>query len=211
MVKLVLTYFPLKARAYAIRLALHIGDVPFTDERLPFTEWGAKKGGADADKDFPMGQLPVLKVDDKVLCQSQAILFYCGTLAKLVPTDAWGQTKVLEFLGCVEDVTVMLVPSLHEKDNDKKLKMRQELVAGQLPGVLSKMDKLVEANGHQGHVVGSNLTVADLSCYQLVSWFTSGVLDGIPKDVVNGYKSLMKVNAHVDENPKVKAYNAKDN
>jgi len=158
-----------------------------------------------------MGQLPTLKVDDKIICQSEAILFYCGTLAGLVPKDTWGQTKVLEALGCFEDLIKLIVPSLMEQDAAKKTKLREELAKDKFPQILPRLEKFVAANGHPGYTVGSGLTVADLAAYQVIGWITSGVLDGIPKDIVSpkAYPALTKVVETVDNNPKVKEWNEK--
>ncbi len=56
---LVLKYFPLPGRAGAIRLALAYGKIPFTDDRIPFAEFGTvvKPSGV-----LPFDALPVLEV-----------------------------------------------------------------------------------------------------------------------------------------------------
>ena len=50
------------------------------------------------------------------------------------------------------------------------------------------------------------MTIADLAVWRLMGWLNGGVLDGIPKTVLEPYK---QVNAHfhsVDGNPQIRAY-----
>jgi len=69
--------------AESIRLALTIGKVPFTDDRLSFDVWKTQKAGTR------WGQLPYLTVGDEVLSQSGAIAGYAAEVAGLTPKDAW--------------------------------------------------------------------------------------------------------------------------
>jgi len=209
MVKLTLVYFGLKGRASAARLALRVGGVNFVDEHIPFEEWPNRKEDSSA---FPMGQLPVLRVDDKVICQSHAIIFYCGTAAGLIPSDAWGKTKVLELVGCIDDTVSVLMPSLMEKDMEKKLRERAVLAKDTLPKIFSNFEKMVAANGHSGYAVGDKLSVVDLSFYQLISWMNSGTLDGIPSDFITKekYPALIKVCDKVESLPNVKEWLAQE-
>jgi len=204
MVNLTLTYFPGKGRASAARLALRIGGIEFVDEHISFEDW-PKKSQQD---DYPMGQVPVLKVDDKVICQTHAITYYCGTLAGLVPKDDWGKAKVLELLGCIDDTVALILPSLMEKDMEKKLREREVLVKGPLREAVTRLEKLIAANGHPGYSVGDALTVVDVSFLQIVSWLTSGTLDGIPKDFVTTekYPALVAVSDKVLSVPNVKEW-----
>ena len=43
---------------------------------------------------------------------------------------------------------------------------------------------------------GTSLTIADLSLLQIVRWFSSGVLDGVPKDAC--LKDFPSIRANVD-------------
>ena len=80
---LVLTYLAAKGTGEMIRLALHIGRVPFVDRRVSYEEVAAlRRAGA-----LPCGQVPVLEVDGETYCQSASILRYVGKAAGLYPAD----------------------------------------------------------------------------------------------------------------------------
>jgi hypothetical protein len=53
------------------------------------------------------------------------------------------------------------------------------------------LDRLLVANGGTGFIVGHNLTIADLKLYWIIDWLTMGILDGIPKDLIDGFDTLM--------------------
>ena len=68
-----LQYFDIEAAAEKVRLAFAVCNQEFTDERIPFAEWGAKKAS------MPYGQLPVLHVPgdfSRPLTQSAAMVRY---------------------------------------------------------------------------------------------------------------------------------------
>merc|ERR1712061_809439 len=59
------------------RLILDYGKADYNNKVLTFPEFGALK------PTLPLGQLPILKIDGVMYCQTQAINAYCGKLAKL--------------------------------------------------------------------------------------------------------------------------------
>ncbi len=62
-----LNYFNGRGRAELTRLIFAASGTQFTDDRVEFAEWPAKKANS------PIGQMPYLQVDDVVLPQSIAI------------------------------------------------------------------------------------------------------------------------------------------
>lgn len=206
MPELKLFYFEMKGRGLAIRLALHIGGIPFTDERIPYADWPAQKAADVKHEKFPMGQMPVLKVDDKVLTQSHAILTYCGKLAGLYPKTEWEQIKVHEAVGCVDDIVAVLIPSFKEKDEVKKLAMRKAMADGELLEKFQLLDKILAKNDNPAYSVGNTLTIADLVVFQVLGWISSGVLDGIPTTLTAQLSALTKIHSTVAANPKVQEW-----
>jgi len=84
MTKLKLTYFDFDGgRGEPARLALHIGGIPFEDERVNPKDWPQFRDRT------PFQALPTLEVDGKVVAQSNTINRYVGKLAGLYPQDDW--------------------------------------------------------------------------------------------------------------------------
>merc|ERR1712198_492289 len=76
-----LIYFNLRARGELTRWLLQYGGVTYTEERIEFADWPARKPST------PTGKLPILMVDDEPLTQSIAIARYVAQEVGLVPED----------------------------------------------------------------------------------------------------------------------------
>eukprot|EP00124_Ichthyophonus_hoferi_P001241 Ihof_evm8s60 gene=Ihof_evmTU8s60 len=160
------TYFDMHGRAESTRLALHIGGIPFEDERLTHEQFATIK------ETLPFGQLPILTVDGKVLAQSRSMLRFAGNLAGLYPTDSWAAAQVDEVVDAIDDIIALLVPSFHIDNPEEKIKMRAEIAANVWPKWFTAMEKYLKANG-TGYYVSDKLTVADIQAYVMFSWFSS--------------------------------------
>lgn len=62
-----LTYFPVRGRAEFIRMLFAEANVPYEEVNVSFEDWPKVK------PTIPLGQLPFLEVDGKVLYQSETI------------------------------------------------------------------------------------------------------------------------------------------
>lgn len=191
-VSLRLRYFPFPGRAGPIRDAFNIGNVAFEDEHVPPQQFRELRAAGE----FPFGGLPVLDVettDGKVrTAQSNAILRFAGRLSGLYPVDdPVLALKVDEALDLGEDINGLLGPSIHEQDEEKRQAMRSELAEKTLPEWAAYFERLLENNGSTGFIVGNSLTVADLKLYWIIDWLTSGILDGIPTTLFDGFAAVM--------------------
>ena len=188
-----LRYMEFPGRAQAIRDTLRIGGIDFVDEHLTDEQFR----NCRAANEFPFGGIPVLVIetgDGMMHCvaQSNAILRFAGRMTGLYPIDDPLQAlKVDEALGVGEDINCLLEPGLHEQDIERKMAMRKVLAEETLPFWMGCLDRLLVANGGTGFIVGHNLTIADLKLYWIIDWLTMGILDGIPKDLIDGFDTLM--------------------
>merc|ERR1712110_805561 len=202
MPKLVLHYFDFPFwRAEVCRLSLHLGKVEFEDKKIKdFKEF--KESGI-----APFGQAPILEVDGKVIAQTGAIARYCGKLGGFYPkNDDFAAAKIDEIIDTATDITNHVGKTMFIKDDKEKLAARAELCSGKLAKYLEALEKFLTQNGSTGFYVGNQMTIADLAVWRLMGWLNGGVLDGIPKTVLEPYK---QVDAHfksIEENPQIRAY-----
>jgi glutathione S-transferase len=186
-----LRYFPFTGRAQPIRDTLRIGHIDFIDEHLSYEQFTACR----AANEFPFGGLPVMVIEtaSNKLCvaQSNAILRFAGRMAGLYPEDPLQALKVDEALGVGEDMNNLIEPSLHEDDTTRKMAMRKQLAEETLPYWMACFERLLEANGNTGFIVGDNLSIADLKLYWIIDWLTSGILDGIPTTLVDAFENVL--------------------
>jgi glutathione S-transferase len=204
MPNLKLTYFDVPGKAEVTRLALYIGDIPFEDERLDREAFQSRA------KSFPFQAVPVLTVDGVMFAQSFAIARYAGILSGHYPAnDALAGLQVDEIYLLSEDVWAEAMPSLFEKDAEKKKAMRETLSNETLPWYFNVLEKRLEDVMKGDFLLGDEPTIADLSVYSMVSWIASGSLDYVPTNLCEGYPKMMAIYNGISNHPKVKEWYAK--
>lgn len=203
MPQLKLTYFDFHGgRAEPVRLALHMGGVPFEDYRFAHAEF------AEVRKTTPFGQVPTLQVDGAQVTQCDSILRYAGRLAGLYPTDAYQALLCDEVMYVVEEAGVKLGPSFRMTGEAQK-EARMALVTGSMPVYLAWLQKQLLAHGGE-YFADNRLTVADLKVFVDVRGLNSGRLDHVPNDLVE--RVAPALNAHMQriaQTPAVAQYYAK--
>lgn len=202
-----LKYFPIAGRAEPIRLALVLGKISFYDQRVPGLEWDNLKPST------PFGQVPVLVVDSKNLCQTKAILRFVGRLARyrglhLYPQDAWVGAKVDELLDVFDDLWALLAPTYTVEDQPLREEMRKTLFGPGGPAVvfLEGFEKTL-AGSRTGHAIPqAGFSVADLMLFTFLNVLRSGFVDGLGKNLYADYPNIMKHKEMVANLPEVSAY-----
>jgi glutathione S-transferase len=184
MPKLKLTYFDFDGgRGEPARLALHIGSIPFEDERISPKDWPQFRDRT------AFQALPTLEVDGKMVTQSNSINRYVGKVAGMYPKDDWQALLCDEVMDAAEDIGTR-IGSTMELPADAKKKAREDLAAGRITRYLEQLQiRLTTAGGE--YFADKRLTVADLKIFILVRWLRSGVLDHIPKDLVDRVAPLI--------------------
>lgn len=198
-----LTYFDTAGRAEPLRIALRMGGVAFEDHRLGFADFRA----AQAAGAFPLSQVPVLEVDGAPITQTGAMLRYAARLgdAGLYPADPHTALLVDSALDSFNDtLTHALMPSMVERDPDKKLAMRAEIAAGPLARIFAYTEGLIARSGGP-FVGGSALSIADLVIAFQISTIQRGILDGITAEVLAPYPRLLALTEAVFADPRVQA------
>jgi glutathione S-transferase len=199
-----LTYFDSPGRAEPLRVALSLANIPFEDRRLKFPEFmSLKQQGA-----FPLGSVPVLEVDGRAIVQTAAMLRYVAHLAGggLYPADAREALIVDSVVDTLNDtMSHALLPSLFERDMEKKLEMRRALLAGPLTLSLRYLEGLV-AESPGPFVTGATLTIADILLGITVQQYRSGTLDGLGPEVLEAYPRLRALGDAYAAHPGVVAY-----
>ncbi len=200
MTKLKLTYFDFDGgRGEPARLALHIGGIPFEDERVNPKDWPQVRDRT------PFQALPTLEVDGKIVAQSNSINRYVGKLAGLYPKDDWQALLCDEAMDAAEDIGTRIGNTI-DLAADAKKKAREELSAGRITRHLEQLQARLKAGGGE-YFADKRLTVADFKIFMLVRWLRSGVLDHIPKNLVDRVAPLLvKHFERVGGIPKVAAY-----
>ena len=203
MTKPKLTYFDAPvSRGEECRLALHLAGVDFEDERIKRDAWPALKPTT------PFGSVPVLTLPGKApLAQSNAILVFIGRKHDLHPKDDFDAARHEAVMAHVEDLRTQISPTLRMSDEAQKKSARENLANGYIPTWAAKADAQISDEGP--FFAGGKIHVVDLKLLMITRWIRSGVLDHIPKTVLDGAKKLVRVYEAVEAEPRIKAWYAK--
>lgn len=200
MANLKLTYFDFDGgRGEPARLALHIGGIAFEDHRIAGKDWPAFRDRT------PFLAMPTLEVDGQVVSQSNSINRYVGKLTGLYPKDDWQAFLCDEMMDAAEDISIRIAQTI-DLSEDAKKKAREELAAGHITRYLEQFQARLKAAGGE-YFADQRITVADLKVFMLIRWLRSGVLDYIPKDLVDTVApQLVKHFERTANHPKVAEY-----
>jgi glutathione S-transferase len=203
MTKPKLTYFDAPvSRGEECRLAFHLAGVDFEDERIKRDAWQALKPTT------PFGSMPILSLPGKPpLAQSNAILVFVGRGHGLHPKDDFEAARHEAVMAHVEDLRAQISPTLRMNDEAQKKAARENLSANYIPNWAAKADAQIAGEGP--FFAGAKIHVVDLKILMITRWIRSGVLDNIPKTVLDGAKRLLRVHDAVDADPRIKAWYAK--
>ena len=194
-------------RAEVGRIALFMGDIKFDDVRIKREDFStAKETGTLSDGTvLPFHQIPCLVVDDVSIAQTGAIARFCGKLSGLYPThDDVNAAKIDDFIDFATDLTVMIDNTPNKTDEEKKRKARRDLATGPLKRKLSMLEKNISSDSEW--LVTSNISIADVAIWRLLGWLSSGILDGMPTDLLSGFPKIRKLCLAVDKHPKIQKW-----
>jgi glutathione S-transferase len=181
------------------RLAFHIAGVQFEDHRIAGKDWPAWRDRT------PFLALPVLELDGQVISQSNSINRYVGKLTGLYPKDDWQAFLCDEVMDAVEDISTQIGQTI-DLAGDAKKQAREALAAGPLTRYLEQLQAKLKAAGGE-YFADRRLTVADLKVFMLLRWLRSGVLDHIPKDLVDTVApQLVRHFERIAGHPKIAEY-----
>ena len=205
--KITLYYFKIPFwRAEVTRLSLFIGDIPFQDYRIEGDDYDKfKKSGELPNKKIaPFKQLPVLDVDGEIFAQTGAIARFCGKLSGLYPkNDDYKSALIDQIIEAAQDINFLVTLSGRDKDEERKKIARKILATNHLPKWFQFLENLIQQNTNSVYFVGNELTIADLAIWRLLGWLKSGLLDGIPTNILDNFENLNKLREEVYKNPKV--------
>ena len=194
-------------RAEVGRIALFMGDIKFDDVRIKREDFStAKETGTLSDGTvLPFHQIPCLVVDGISIAQTGAIARFCGKQSGLYPTnDDVKAAKIDEFIDFATDLTVMVSSTRNETDESERIKVRRDLSKGPIKRKLSMLEKNIINNSEW--LVTSNISVADVAIWRLLGWLSSGILDGMPTDLLSSFPKIKKLCLAVDKHPKIQKW-----
>jgi len=194
-----LVYFDGRGRGELIRLLFAQAGVEYVDERISFSDWGAIK----ADKArFPLGQMPVLELDGKILCQTMVIARHLAREFGLAGTNAMEMAVIDQTVATAIDLQSSIFDIAFAKDEAVKAENLKKFTEVQAPKVLAFFTLWLKKNGEgKGFMVGDKMTLADITLYSVFE-----KVEGIAPGVLADYPELKALNDRVASAPKIAAW-----
>lgn len=211
-----LYYWPtIQGRGEFVRLALEEAAAPYDDV-------GRRGDGADfaavaavlAPDGGPRPPFapPVLKAGERLIAQTANILLFLGARHGLAPDEEdagfWThqlQLTLADWVDEIHDTHHPLGPSLYYEDQKPEAARRaRAFLDERLPKFMGYFERVLAANG-SGFLVGTGVTYADLSLFQVLA----GLRYAFPNALVrieDGYPCVSVLHARVAERPRIAAY-----
>ena len=182
-----------------------MGNINFQDIRITRDEFlrSRKTGKLDDGTIIPFRQIPCLNVDGMSINQTGGISRFCGKLSGLYPVEnAIDAALIDQIIDMATDLTVLLSPSLRERSEEKKKSMREKLANGILIKKISFLEEFLETKTGDWFV-SKNISIADIAIWRLVGWMTSGMIDYLPRNLIEPFPNLKRNFLNVERHPKV--------
>lgn len=118
--------------------------------------------------------------------------------ARRYPSDPKKALLVDEVVGLHDDVyglirpsiVVMRDPKLSKREATRRqTEMRKELAEEKLPAMFSHYESMLSSSG-TGYFVGSTPTTADMAVFSQLRVLQSGIMDGIPVNLIDAFPKL---------------------
>lgn len=213
-----LYYWPtIQGRGEFVRLTLEEAGADYVDvARGP--------GGTRAmmrlmkDAETPPFAPPFLRAGDRLIGQTAAILLYLGAQHGLAPKDPAGglwthqiQLTIGDFVNEAHDTHHPVGSSLYYEDQkEESLRRAEDFRQNRIPKFLGWFEDILDRNpSGSDHLVGADLTYADLSLFQVVE----GLNYAFPKAAAAALRKtplVTALHAAIAERPRIKAYLASD-
>jgi len=195
----------MRGLAEPIRYIFAYLDIEYEDKRIEGEEWANIKSDVILyEQDYPWGNMPVLKEDDFVLCQSHAIVRYLGHKYNLAGANLQENAKCDEYLDAVKDYFFQFYPLFREKDESKKQEIKDNIKKEVPQKYFPKFNKILEENGGE-FIVGKKVTYADF----LIFHYFSQTMITLGEDIFDNYPAIDKYMENMFRIPQIKKWLAK--
>ncbi|XP_067933710.1 glutathione S-transferase 1-like [Watersipora subatra] len=183
-----LIFFDVKARGEVTRLLFKLAGKDFIDCRLTMEEW------AEFKPSTPKGQLPLLEVDGKVICESFAIARYVARELNLYGSSNWEAAVVDMIVESCSGLFEQGVRAYYAKTEDEKAEVTKKTAE-----VLQSTEKLAVQLKKGKFILGDEASLADTALYSIIE-----ILQELLKDLkMDEYPTISELIKNYTEIPAV--------
>ena len=157
MPKYILHYFDTNGRAAVIRAILSYSKVDWINNLIKQEDWPQiKKSGL-----FEYEQIPVLEVDGKKYCETNAIILYLGETMNLLGKDAEENYNIINLLMTFDDFLTVFKNYIMCPEESKKNELKK-LAEEKIKFFYEKFEMKYMSLGKNKYFLGEKFTIADI-------------------------------------------------
>ena len=158
--------------------------------------------------ELPWGYLPIIRTPEGTIAESNALLRYTGALAGLEPKGLYTRAKVDELVEVINGWRTYFTPTFSIEDLDEKIVARQALFAegGKMDMAMKAISEVFEQSSTGWLANTESMSIADVKGFIDTFMLFSGEFDGITRDMLAKYPSLLAFHEKMSNNPLVKNY-----
>jgi len=199
-----LNYFNLRARGEITRLIFAAAEVPYTDNRIEFKDWPALKAQT------PIGQVPYLEVDGKIINQSITIARFVARETKLYPTDSLEAAQSDAIVDTVNEVLNHVgkkVNLIAGPTPEQIVERMNDFFKNDAATFMINLEKLMGIyDAKSGFSVGSKLSWADLALFYVFDFMVKPTMVAPNPAMLDAYPLCKALHAKVAALPGIVKY-----
>ena len=88
------------------------------------------------------------------------------------------------------EITLRIAPSIREKNIEKSSMLRKKFIKNELHTWFGYLENLFKSSSKDKIFFIQNFSIADITAWRVIHWFTSGQLDQMPLDFIKKYPVL---------------------
>jgi glutathione S-transferase len=203
-----LTYFNAFGRGDMTRLLLEDAGVDY--DFVPITNWPEARARLTAAGKLAFGQVPLYEEPDGLtLVQSSAIARHLARKHGYNGATPHEAALIDQANEGVADTFTAIAKVIFGTPADQQAEAEQKLVGETLPAQLPCFERLLERNGDNGHLVGAQLSYADVALWVALQVVFSRV-EGSRDALLGAFPAVKRLVDGVAQRERVKAYLARD-
>ena len=157
MSKYTLHYFGVNGRAIISRAILSFAKADWTNDMIERQDWPKIKTSGLCEFE----QLPVLEVNGKKYCESNAINLYLAETFNLMGKDAEENYQIVNLLMTIEDIYTAAKDFFISQDESKKEEFKKK-AEDKVKFFFGKFEKRYADFGKKKYFLGDKFTLADI-------------------------------------------------
>ncbi|KAG0219671.1 hypothetical protein BGX33_001437 [Mortierella sp. NVP41] len=202
-----LAYFPFHGLAGCIRTTLVLLGEPYKNTTLSFAEWMVQKPLT------PFGHVPILREETKCgktfeLAEISAIEHFLAKRGNLLGRDFWEETQIRMYHSSTHALITFLVHNIVQSPKEDRPAFLARFKKTNLSQWIRSHEKVLAANGSNGHYIGDQLSIADIKTASVIEHLINLCGEDEPQISEGLTPAIMAVKINLEKNPQYAEWRA---